>query len=414
MTQTRRPRLHVPEPPARPGQTPSFAHVPLSPAGAVACPPVDVSPEDTKDFASRLIRVLDDEGRAVGSWADFLGASEGDVLRRGLRDMMTTRFLDQRMLLAHRQGKTTNYAASTGEEAITCGFQRMLSPGDMNFPTYRQSGLLVSAGFPLTNFMGLQFGNDLDPLEGKNLPPMHSSKAHGFFTVSGNLATQYVQAVGWAMASAIDGNDRVAAAWIGDGATAEGDFHSALLYASVYRPPVVLNITNNQWAISSFVGIAGGHVPFATRAHGYGLASLRVDGNDFLAVLAVSKWAIARARQGYGPVLIEWVTYRAAAHSTSDDPSVYRPKEEAAAWPLGDPIERLKRHLIAAGEWSEERHEQARVEIEEEVLSAQKEAESRGTMIGGGGGTAPLSAMFEGVYKEMPEHLRRQRQKAGI
>lgn len=412
MTQPGRPRLRVPEPPARPGQSPRFDHIPMSPAGAVGCPPIDVDPADTKPFAYQLIRILDDAGKAVGPWADYLGNVDADVLRRGLRDMMKTRFLDKRMLLAHRQGKTTNYAASTGEEAITCGFQRMLSPGDMNFPTYRQQGLLVASGYPLEKFMGLQFGNDLDPVEGKNLPPMISARDYGYFTISGNLATQYVQSVGWAMASAISGDDKVAAGWIGDGAAAEGDFHSALLYASVYRPPAVLNLINNQWAISSFVGIAGGHVPLACRAHGYGLASIRVDGNDFLAVMAAAKWAIARARQGHGAILIEWVTYRAAAHSTSDDPTVYRPKEEAAAWPLGDPIERLKQHLVAIGEWSDERHAQAQGEVEEEILGLQKLAESHGTMIGGG--SAPLSAIFEKVYKDMPEHIRRQRQKAGI
>jgi len=305
---------------------------------------------------------------------------------------MKTRFLDQRMLLAHRQGKTTNYAASTGEEAITCGFQRMLSPGDMNFPTYRQSGLLVSAGFPLTSFMGLQFGNELDPLQGKNLPPMHSSKAHGFFTISGNLATQYVQAVGWAMASAIDGNDRVAAAWIGDGATAEGDFHSALLYASVYRPPVVLNITNNQWAISSFVGIAGGHVPFEMRAHGYGLASLRVDGND--------------ARTNNGPTLIEYFTYRAEGHSTSDDPGAYRAAKEFEKWPLGDPVERLKQHLIRLGEWDEALHAALHSELADLVKAAQKEAEANGIL--GHGMHQPFETMFEDVFEEMPWHLKEQ------
>ncbi len=146
-------------------------------------------------------------------------------------------------------------------------------------------------------------------------------KEAGFFTVSGNLGTQYPQAVGWAMASAIRGDDKIASGWIGDGSTAETDFHSALVFASVYRPPVILNIVNNQWAISSYQGIAGGEsAKFAARAHGFGIASLRVDGNDYLAVYAASKWAADRARADFGPTLIEWVTYRAGAHSTSDDP----------------------------------------------------------------------------------------------
>ena len=144
------------------------------------------------------------------------------------------------------------------------------------------------------------------------------------------------------MASAIKGDTRIASALIGDGSTAEADFHNALTFAAVYRAPVILNVVNNQWAISSFQGIAGGEVTtFAARGLGNGIASLRVDGNDFLAVYAVSQWAVERARRGLGPTLIEWVTYRAGAHSTSDDPSKYRPADEWSHFPLGDPVERL-------------------------------------------------------------------------
>jgi 2-oxoisovalerate dehydrogenase E1 component alpha subunit len=176
---------------------------------------------------------------------------------------------------------------------------------------------------------------------------------------------------------------------------------------------VILNIVNNQWAISAFQGIAGGEsATFAARAHGYGIPSLRVDGNDYLAVHAAACWAAERARRNLGPTLIEWVTYRAGAHSTSDDPSRYRPKEESDAWPLGDPIERLKNHLVVLGAWSEERQTQLRAEIEEEVLAAAREAEAHGTLHDGPKPSA--AAMFEGVHKEMPRHLREQRQEMGV
>jgi 2-oxoisovalerate dehydrogenase E1 component alpha subunit len=250
-------------------------------------------------------------------------------------------------------------------------------------------------------------------LKGRQLPVLYSSKEHGFFTVSGNLATQYVQAVGWAMASAIRRDTKIAAAWIGDGSTAESDFHAALVFASTYKAPVVLNIVNNQWAISTFQGIArGGAGTFAARGLGFGIPALRVDGNDYLAVYAVAKWAIARARSNLGPTLIEYVTYRVGAHSTSDDPSAYRPKTESDAWPLGDPVIRLKNHLIRHGAWSEERHKQAEAEILESVIAAQKEAESFGTLHSGSRPSA--REMFEGVYAEMPPHLLRQRQQAGV
>ena len=165
-------------------------------------------------------------------------------------------------------------------------------------------------------------------------------------------------------------DDSLALAYIGEGSTAEGDFHEALTFASVYHAPVILCITNNQWAIRSYAGIAGAdETTFAAKAAGYGLPGLRVDGNDFLAVWAATEWAVARARANLGATLIEFFTYRAAGHSTSDDPTRYRPADEPVAWPLGDPIARLKQHLITLGEWDEERHVQFEAELAERVKS---------------------------------------------
>jgi len=402
--------LHVPEPSVRPGGRPDFSHVAVSKAGEVPRPRIDVAPGDIRDFAYAMIRVLDDEGGAVGDWA---GALSAEQLRKGLRDMMLTRAFDARMLLSQRQGKTSFYITSLGEEAIACAHRMSLTPGDMCFPTYRQQGLLIAHGWPLVDMMCEIFSNEKDRLKGRQLSGLYSAKEAGFFTVSGNLGTQYPQAVGWAMASAIMGDQKIASGWIGEGSTAETDFHSALVFASVYRPPVILNIVNNQWAISSYQGMAGGEsAKFAARAHGYGVASLRADGNDYLAVYAVSKWAVERARANLGPTVIEWVTYRAGAHSTSDDPSKYRPKGEWAAWPLGDPIERLKTHLIRVGAWSEERMKQMQAEVESEVLEAAKEAESHGTLHDGPRPSA--ATIFEDVYKDMPRHLREQRQQLGV
>lgn len=402
--------LHVPEPEVRPGGTPDFSKVPIPRAGSVARPPVDVDPRDIRDLAYSIIRVLDREGNAVGPWAGLLSDAE---LLEGLRHMMTLRAFDARMQIAQRQGKTSFYMQHMGEEAVSCAFRRALEPGDMNFPTYRQAGLLIAGGYPMVEMMNQIFSNAADPLKGRQLPIMYSSKEHGFFSISGNLGTQFVQAVGWAMASAISNDTRIAAGWIGDGSTAESDFHAALVFASTYRAPVILNIVNNQWAISTFQGIArGGSGTFAARGLGFGIPALRVDGNDYLAVHAVAKWAAERARKNLGSTLIEYVTYRVGAHSTSDDPSAYRPKEESEAWPLGDPVIRLKNHLIGKGVWSEERHRQAEAEVMDGVIAAQKEAESHGTLHSGG--KPSVRDMFEGVYAEMPPHLRRQRQQAGV
>jgi len=403
-------RLHVPEPAVRPGDTPDFSSVRIPEAGSVARPEVDADPESIRDLAYSIIRVLNRDGEAVGPWVGLL--TDGELLE-GLRHMMTLRAFDARMLMAQRQGKTSFYMQHMGEEAVSCAFSKALLPGDMNFPTYRQAGLLIAAGYPLTSMMCQIYSNERDPLKGRQMPVLYSSNKTGFFSISGNLATQYIQAVGWAMASAIKNDTRIAAGWIGDGSTAESDFHAALVFASTYRAPVVLNVVNNQWAISTFQGIArGGSGTFAARGLGFGIPALRVDGNDYLAVYAVAKWAIERAHRNLGPTLIEYVTYRVGAHSTSDDPTAYRPKTESDAWPLGDPVIRLKNHLIQRGAWSEARHKQTEWEILDTVLAAQKEAESHGTLHAGG---QPLVRdMFEGVYAEMPPHLRRQRQQAGF
>ena len=399
-------RLHVPEPSGRPGHGTDFSYLRLAPAGQARRPPIDAAPADTAELANSLVRVLDDAGRAVGPWAPRADVA---LLRRGLAAMMKTRLFDARMLLAQRQKKISFYIQCLGEEAIAVGQALVLAPGDMCFPTYRQQGLLLARDdVALVELVCELMSNERDPLKGRQLPVLYSYKRAGFFTVSGNLATQFVQAVGWAMASAIQGDTAIASGWIGDGATAESDFHTALTFAHVYRAPVILNVVNNQWAISTFQAIAGGEATtFAARGVGCGIASLRVDGNDFLAVLAASRWAAERARSNLGPTLIEWVTYRAGAHSTSDDPSRYRPADDWAHFPLGDPIERLKRHLVGLGAWSEREHEDTRARLEAEVGAALKEAERYGSLADGH--VAGAAAMFDDVYQAMPAHLRRQR-----
>jgi 2-oxoisovalerate dehydrogenase E1 component alpha subunit len=402
--------LRVPVPKHRPGDTPDFSGLEIAEAGVTRRPEIDAHPREMSDLAFGLVRVLGPDGKAVGPWAPKLDA---DTMRRGLKAMLLTRAFDDRMFRAQRQGKTSFYMKSTGEEAVSVAQAYALDRNDMCFPSYRQQGILIARGYPLVDMMNQIYSNERDPVKGRQLPIMYSSKAHGFFTISGNLGTQFPQAVGWAMASAYRGDDRIAASWVGDGTTAEGDFHYACTFASVYRAPVILNIVNNQWAISSFAGIAGGdESTFASRGIGYGLPALRVDGNDFLAVYAATQWAAERARNNFGATLIEHFTYRVEGHSTSDDPSRYRPSDEAKAWPLGDPIERLKLHLIGLGQWSEDQHQAAHKDAVEQVTAANKEASSHGTL--GENKLPSVSTMFEDVFKEMPEHLRRQRQQSGV
>jgi 2-oxoisovalerate dehydrogenase E1 component alpha subunit len=398
-------RLHIPRPPARPGQVPDFSYVRLSPAGAVGRPEVGAAAVDIENLTVDLVRVLDEAHSAVGPWNPHLEVHE---LQVGLRHMLLTRAFDERMQRTQRQGKISFYMKSTGEEAVSVAQTMALRPGDMLFPGYRNQGAQFARGRNPVLLMCQLLSNTRDMCKGRQLPVMYHSVEGRIFSISGNLATQFPQAVGWAMAAAIKGEDDIACAWIGEGASAEADFHHALLFASVYRAPVILNVVNNQWAISTFQGFAGGEQrSFAARGPGYGIPGLRVDGNDFLAVYGATQWAAERARTGAGATLVELVTYRAGPHSTSDDPSRYRPKDDYERWPLGDPIERLKNHLIALGEWSQARHDALARELDELVATAWKEASAFGTLTEGPR-LDPLS-MFDDVFRELPEHLRQQR-----
>ncbi|ROT95131.1 3-methyl-2-oxobutanoate dehydrogenase (2-methylpropanoyl-transferring) subunit alpha [Altererythrobacter sp. FM1] len=397
-------RLHVPEPKFRPGDEVDFSHLAVTKPGAQPRPDESCEASETNPLATDLVRVLGDDNQAYGPWDPRL---DPDTLRAMLEKMALTRAFDERMYRGQRQGKTSFYMKCTGEEATSVAPAMALASDDMVFPSYRQQGILITRGYPLVEMINQIYSNRGDKLKGRQLPIMYSSRAHSFFTISGNLATQTPQAVGWAMASAIRGDSRIAATWLGEGSTAEGDFHSACIFAAVYNAPVILNVVNNQWAISSFSGFAGGErTTFAARAVGYGIAGLRVDGNDPLAVYAATQWAANRARANGGPTLIEHFTYRAEGHSTSDDPTAYRSAQEHTEWPLGDPIMRLKDHLIAIGEWDEDRQSALDLECAEKVKAATKEAEKNGIL--GHGLHHPFHTMFEDVYEDLPWHLEEQ------
>ena len=400
--------LHVPEPPFRPGDPVDYSYLEIPKAGVLPRPDEACAAKDTHPLCDGLIRVLDDDHQAVGAWDPKL---DPETLRRMLRVMALTRAFDDRMYRGQRQGKTSFYMKCTGEEATSVASAFALADDDMVFPSYRQQGILIARGYPLTEMINQIYSNRADKLKGRQLPIMYSSREHSFFSISGNLATQYPQAAGWAMASAIKGDTRIAASWIGEGSSAEGDAHAAFTFATVFNAPVVFNIVNNQWAISSFSGFAGAErATFADKAIGYGIAGLRVDGNDSLAVYAAMRWAANRARSNGGPTLIEHFTYRAEGHSTSDDPGQYRSAHEREEWPLGDPIMRLKRHLVALGEWTEDQHAAMDLELIEQVKAATKEAEKNGVL--GHGMHHPFHTMFEDVFEELPWHLEEQADQA--
>jgi 2-oxoisovalerate dehydrogenase E1 component alpha subunit len=396
--------LHIPQPLARPGQAADFSGLSIPAAGSVDRPSSALPDSELRHLPYQMIRVLDEQGHAVGPWNPRASASQ---YLHGLRSMMLTRAFDERLFRAHRQGKTSFYMKSTGEEAISAAPSMVLHHDDMCFPTYRALSWLMARGYPLTDLVNQIFNNAEDPLKGRQMPILYSARDYGFYSLSGNVGSRFGHAVGWAMASAYKNDDKIALAFIGEGTTAEGDFHEALTFASVYRAPVILCITNNQWAISSFSGIAGAEATtFAAKALAYGIPGLRVDGNDFLAVWAATEWAAERARANLGATLIEFFTYRAAPHSTSDDPTKYRPADEASHWPLGDPVARLKDHLIVENLWDEDRDARLASELDAEVKAAVRAGEAIGTL---GKSKPDVSEMFEGTFKEPDWRLIEQR-----
>lgn len=394
--------LRVPAAPFRPGDAPQFPSFPNS-AGELSRPDTLASFEELRPHAAGLIRVLDDEGAAIGQWNPQLS---GQHLRLGLETMMRARHFDTRMIAMHRQGRLSFYVTSRGEEAVAVAGAMAYAHRDILFPSYRQSGLWLVRGMPVLAMMCQCIGNQFDHSKGRQMPVHYSWRAGNVVSVSSPVGTQMPQAVGAAMAFAYRGERHAVGVWVGDGTSAQGDFHYALNFASVYQPPCMLHVVDNQWAISTHRDLATGGRTFAARGDAYSLPGLRVDGNDFLAVHAAEAWAIERARRGGGATLIELVTYRCDAHSTSDDPAQYRAVAEADCWPGGDPIERLKRHLIDIGEWSDESHEHLNKSLEQEMIATFKHAEAYGSL--SDGGDPGPNSMFENVYANTPAHLRQQ------
>jgi 2-oxoisovalerate dehydrogenase E1 component alpha subunit len=321
---------------------------------------VDADPESIRDLAYSVIRVLNRDGEAVGPWAGLLSDEE---LLEGLRHMMLLRTFDGRMLMAQRQGKTSFYMQHTARRRSAAPSARR-SAGDMNFPDLSSGGLLIAGGYPLVDMMCQIYSNERDPLRGRQLRFSIPPGEYGFFSISGepDHPIHPGRRLGDGVGDQEGHQDR------GRLGRRGLDRRGRLSRRSRLR----LHLQGAGRPQHRQQPVGDLHLPgrrprrlrhFAARGLGFGIASLRVDGNDYLAVHAVAKWATERARRNLGPTLIEHVTYRAGAHSTSDDPSAYRPEGGVRRLAAGDPIIRLKNHLIVRGVWSEERHKQAEAEI---------------------------------------------------
>ncbi len=397
-------KISVPDAPFRPGDEVDFGSWPWKPGDHPMPDPISTNYEETEDLAKGLVRVLDDNGDAIGEWDPKLTPDE---LRMGLEHMVRLRIFDDRMMKMQRTGLLSFYMRSFGEEAVAIAQTMALNENDWIFPTYRHPGAQFVRGRDMVSMICHCIGNEEDNIKGRQMPVHYSYRDGRFISVSSPVGTQFSQAVGVSLASSYKGLDEVTITWIGDGASAEGDYHYALNFASVFCAPVILNVVNNQWAISTHANFASGMGNFSTRGLPYGLASIRVDGNDFLALYSVTKWARERAASGSGATHIEVLTYRAGAHSSSDDPSRYRPGDEHTKWPGGDPIYRLRDHLVKIGEWTEEKHTELEERIDSEVVEAYKEAVKYGDLANGPYPSA--ETIFTEVYEEVPWHLKEQR-----
>jgi 2-oxoisovalerate dehydrogenase E1 component alpha subunit len=285
-----------------------------------------------------LVQLLTPEGERVEHPTYSLEVSD-EELRALYRDLVLVRRVDAEATALQRQGELGIWASLLGQEAAQVGSGRALAPDDYAFPTYREHGVAWCRGVDPLNLLGLFRGvnhGGWDPNE----------KNFHLYTIV--IGAQTLHATGYAMGMQKDGSDGAVIAYFGDGATSQGDVNEAFIYASVFNAPVVFFCQNNQWAISEPIEKQS-RIPLYQRAMGFGFPGVRVDGNDVLACLAVTRAALQNAREGSGPTLVEAYTYRMGAHTTSDDPTRYRLSDELESWKLKDPIERVKAYLVRTG-----------------------------------------------------------------
>ncbi len=349
-------------------------------------------------MARKPIGVLKEDGTTVRTRDP--GFDEETVLKIH-RWLVTARAFDERALNLQRQGRIGFFAPATGQEAAQVGSALAFSDRDWIFPAYRELAVALVRGMPMEALAGQLFGNQADPNKGRQMPNHYGYRGINFVTPSSPIGTHIIHAAGWGVAERIQGGDRVAAAYFGDGATSSNDFHTGLNFAGVYRAPVIFFCQNNGWAISLPVERQTAAATLVDKAHGYGLTGVRVDGNDVLAVYQVTREAVTRARRGEGPTFIEALTYRVGPHSSSDDPTRYRSAKEVAGWRLRDPILRFRRYLEARGLWDDVQEERLWAEVREEIAAAVTAAEAAPPV--------PVSSLFDDVFAVPTPQLEAQR-----
>lgn len=364
----------------------------------------------TENDAMPTFRILDQEGVLVDRARDEPNISEAEVVRL-YSDMVTVSVMDLIMFDAQRQGRISFYMVSAGEEGIAVGSASSLSPNDPIFAQYRETGIFQYRGFTHEDFMAQLFATKDDPGLGRNMPVHYGSKKLNIHTISSPLATQIPHASGAAYALKVQNaqnptdEQRVVACYFGEGAASEGDFHAGLNIAATRSCPVLFICRNNGYAISTPTLEQYRGDGIASRGVGYGIETIRVDGNDILAVREVTRRARELALQDGGkPVLIEAMSYRVSHHSTSDDSFAYRAKVEVEDWKRRDnPITRLRKWMEGKGIWNEEKEKELRADARKSVLTAYRKAEKEKK--------PALSHLMSDVYAEPTDEQQEQMEK---
>lgn len=345
-----------------------------------------------------MLQILDTEGEVRGDATAI--QIDKDTAQQIVKTMDFIRILDERMVAAQRQGRISFYLASTGEEAASVASAAALKQCDLIMSQYREQGALAYRGYTPEQFMNQMFSNHNDPNKGRQMPIHYGDKPLNFMTISSPLGTQIPQAAGYAYGQKLAGEDAITICYFGEGAASEGDFHAGLNMAAVLHCPVIFFCRNNGYAISTPAEEQFAGDGIASRGIGYGVKTIRVDGNDVLAIYAATQKAREIALKESCPVLIEAMTYRLAAHSTSDDPSGYRSKKEEETWRAKDPIARFKKWMVAKQWLDEPSHNKACELVRQDVLAALKKAETVAIN--------PIDDIVTDVYDTVPWHLQKQ------
>lgn len=338
---------------------------------------------------NKIFQVIDNDGKVINT--KWMPEIDSERLVKIYKDMLFARTADLQIVSYQRQGRIYTYPPNYGQEAIAAGVGAVIQDHDWMVPAFRELGTMLAKGVTLKEMFLYFMGNE----EGSNF-----KNANFTLPISVPIASQLIHAAGIGYAIKYNKEKKVAYAFVGDGGTSEGDFHEAVNFAGVWKVPVVFIIQNNQYGISTPTSVQTASENLAIKSVAYGVKGIMVDGNDFFAMYRVVEEAAKLCLNGEGPVLIEAVTYRKGAHTTSDDPSKYRTKEEEDAWEEKDPMKRLKAYLIDKGLWSEKEEEkiipQFKVEIDRQFIEAENHP------------PYPKEDVFKHLYAEMPDDLKEQ------